>query len=74
MSVLCAILAEWLTGRPGIGSLMTTAQANQDPLTLWAGTIAAAIVGLLGYAVPGVIAAAAARRGLSPDVAEADQR
>jgi ABC-type nitrate/sulfonate/bicarbonate transport system permease component len=74
MSVLCAILAEWLTGRQGIGSLMTTAQANQDPLTLWAGTVAAAIVGLLGYAVPSIAAVLAARRGLSPDVAEADQR
>lgn len=74
MSVLCAILAEWLTGREGIGSLMTNAQADQDPLLLWSGTVAAAVVGLLGYAVPDAIAALAARRGLSPDVPAADQR
>jgi ABC-type nitrate/sulfonate/bicarbonate transport system permease component len=74
MSVLAAILAEWLTGRAGIGSLMTTAQANRDPLLLWSGTVAAAVIGLLGYAVPGVVAGLAARRGLSPDIADADQR
>jgi ABC-type nitrate/sulfonate/bicarbonate transport system permease component len=74
LSVLAAILAEWLTGRPGVGSLMTTAQADQDPLLLWAATVAAAVVGLLAYAVPGAVAVLAARRGLSPDVAEADQR
>lgn len=74
MSVLAAILSEWLTGRQGIGSLMTNAQANQDPLLLWAATVSAAVIGLLAYTVPGVVAVLAARRGLSPDVAEADQR
>jgi ABC-type nitrate/sulfonate/bicarbonate transport system permease component len=68
MSVLAAILAEWLTGREGVGSLMTTAQADRDTLLLWAATVSAAIVGLLAYAVPGAVAALAARRGFSPDV------
>jgi NitT/TauT family transport system permease protein len=68
LAVLAAVLAEWLSGRPGIGSLMTTAQADRDVTTLWAATVAAAVVGLIAYAVPGLLLGAAQRRGLSVDL------
>ena len=70
LAVLAAVLAEWLSGRSGVGSLMTTAQAERDTLLLWASTVSAAALGLLAYALPGVLAGVAGRRGYSPEVAQ----
>lgn len=70
LAVLAAILAEWLSGRRGVGSLMTTAQADRDVPLLWAATVTAALIGLLGYAVPGLLAGLAARRGLSQELGD----
>jgi len=70
LSVLAAVLAEWLSGRTGVGSLMTMAQADRDVNLLWAATVAAACIGLVAYAVPGLLAALADRRGLSLEIGE----
>jgi ABC-type nitrate/sulfonate/bicarbonate transport system permease component len=70
LAVLAAILAEWLSGRRGIGSLMTSAQADRDVPLLWAATVSAALLGLLAYAIPGLLAGVAARRGLSDGLEE----
>jgi ABC-type nitrate/sulfonate/bicarbonate transport system permease component len=71
LSVLAAVLAEWLSGRTGVGSLMTSAQADRDVALLWAATVAAAFLGLVAYAIPGLLAGIADRRGMSLDVSEA---
>jgi ABC-type nitrate/sulfonate/bicarbonate transport system permease component len=65
LAVLAAILAEWLSGRAGVGSLMTEAQSNRDVPLLWATTIAAAVLGLVSFALPGLVSSFAGRRGLS---------
>lgn len=67
LAVLAAVLAEWLSGRSGVGSLMVTAQADRDTPLLWAATVSAAVLGLLAFAVPGVLAGLVARRGFSPE-------
>ncbi len=63
LAVLAAILAEWLSGRSGVGSLMTGAQANRDVALLWAATVTAAVLGLLSFTLPGLVTAVAGRRG-----------
>jgi ABC-type nitrate/sulfonate/bicarbonate transport system permease component len=68
LAVLAAVLAEWLSGRSGVGSLMTYAQANRETTLLWAATVAAAVLGLIAYGLPGLAAAAARRRGFSVEV------
>ncbi|XVQ07326.1 ABC transporter permease [Spirillospora sp. CA-255316] len=70
LAVLAAILAEWLSGRAGVGTLMTTAQADREVPLLWAATVTAAIIGLLAYGVPGILASFAARRGYSTEPVE----
>ncbi len=67
LAVLAAILAEWLSGRAGVGSLMTEAQSNRDVPLLWATTISAAFLGLVSFALPGLVSGFADRRGLSVD-------
>lgn len=63
LSVMAVILSEWLSGRPGLGSLMALSQANRDTPMLWAATVVAAALGLLAYAAPDVITHIAERRG-----------
>jgi ABC-type nitrate/sulfonate/bicarbonate transport system permease component len=70
LSVLAAILAEWLSGRTGVGSLMTSAQADRDVNLLWAATVAAALLGLFAYAVPGLLSGIAQRRGFSAEMTQ----
>jgi ABC-type nitrate/sulfonate/bicarbonate transport system permease component len=71
LAVLAAILAEWLSGRTGIGNLMTVAQSERDITMVWAATVTAALLGLIAYALPGMIAGLAERRGLAPVLEEA---
>jgi ABC-type nitrate/sulfonate/bicarbonate transport system permease component len=70
LSVLAAVLAEWLSGRTGIGSLMTSSQADRDVALLWAATVAAALSGLIAHAVAGLLAGLAERRGLPLEVSK----
>jgi ABC-type nitrate/sulfonate/bicarbonate transport system permease component len=70
LSVLAAILAEWLSGREGVGNLMTVAQSERDITMVWAATVTAALLGLIAYALPGLVAGAAERRGLAPVLEE----
>jgi ABC-type nitrate/sulfonate/bicarbonate transport system permease component len=63
LSVMAVILSEWLSGRPGLGSLMAEAQANRETPMLWAATVVAAALGLVAYAVPDLITVVAERRG-----------
>lgn len=70
LSILAAVLAEWLSGRTGVGSLMTGAQADRDVNLLWAATVAAALLGLVAYAIPGLLAGVAQRRGFSLEVSD----
>ncbi|GAA11364.1 MULTISPECIES: ABC transporter permease [Gordonia] len=68
MAIVAAILAEWLSGHDGIGSLMTTAQANREVTMLWAATVAAAVVGLIAYMMPGALVGLARRFGFVMEV------
>lgn len=68
LSAMTVILSEWLSGRPGLGSLMAEAQADRQTPLLWSGTVVAAVLGLVAYALPGLVAAAAERRGYSAAV------
>ncbi|CAN5432844.1 hypothetical protein BH10ACT9_BH10ACT9_50130 [soil metagenome] len=68
LSVMAVILSEWLSGRPGLGSLMALSQANRETPMLWAATVVAAALGLLAYAVPDVITDIAERRGYTAAV------
>lgn len=49
---------------------LTTAQADRDIPLLWAVTVAAAVLGLIAYAIPGLLAAFAERRGLTGELTE----
>ncbi|MCU1489100.1 MAG: transporter permease [Acidimicrobiaceae bacterium] len=63
LAVLGALLAEWLDGFGGIGSLMITANADQEVQLLIAACLAAVVLSLLAYALVEVATALAARRG-----------
>jgi len=39
-AILCAMFAEWLSGAPGLGSLMLDAYARQDFALMWAAVLA----------------------------------
>jgi ABC-type nitrate/sulfonate/bicarbonate transport system permease component len=67
LAVLGALLAEWLTGRAGVGSLMLTASAQLDIKLLWADCATAVLLSLLAYAAVSLIAWAGARRGYGVD-------
>jgi ABC-type nitrate/sulfonate/bicarbonate transport system permease component len=68
LSVMAVILSEWLSGRPGLGSLMALSQANRETPMLWAATVVAAGLGLLSYALPDLITHFAERRGYTTAV------
>lgn len=67
MAVLGALLAEWLDGFNGIGSLMVTAQADQEVQLLMAAAVTAVVLSLLAFAVVEWAAALAARGGYRVD-------
>ena len=65
--VLGALLAEWLDGFPGIGSLMITANADQEVQLLMAACLTAVLLSLVAYALVEVSTIWAARRGYRVD-------
>jgi ABC-type nitrate/sulfonate/bicarbonate transport system permease component len=67
LAVLGALLAEWLDGFPGIGSLMITAQADQEVQLLMAACLTAVLLSLVAYVLVEVSGAWAARRGYRTD-------
>ncbi len=67
LAVLGALLAEWLDGYAGIGSLMITASANQEVELLMAACMAAVALSLFAYALVEIATALAARRGFRVD-------
>jgi ABC-type nitrate/sulfonate/bicarbonate transport system permease component len=70
LSLMSTILAEWLSGRPGLGSLMVQAQADRDNTLLWATTVTAAGLGMLSFALPSLLSLIAERRGFSATVGD----
>jgi len=67
LAVLGALLAEWLDGFAGIGSLMITANADQEVQLLMASCITAVLLSLVAYALVELASALAARRGYRVD-------
>ncbi|HTT91712.1 MAG TPA: ABC transporter permease subunit [Acidimicrobiales bacterium] len=67
LAVLGSMLAEWLDGFPGIGSLMITANADQEVKLLIAACITAVVLSLVAYALVEVATALAGRRGYQVD-------
>ncbi len=63
LAVLGALLAEWLDGFPGIGSLMITANADQEVQLLMAACLTAVLLSLVAYALVELSTLWAARRG-----------
>ncbi|CAO5233204.1 ABC transporter permease [Frankia sp. AgKG'84/4] len=63
MAVLAALLAEWLSGLGGLGSLMTESLANRETDLLWATSVVAALLGLVAYGLPSLLVSWADRRG-----------
>ncbi len=51
LAVLGALLAEWLDGFPGIGTLMITANADQEVRVLMAACLTAVLLSLVAYAL-----------------------
>jgi ABC-type nitrate/sulfonate/bicarbonate transport system permease component len=67
LAVLGALLAEWLDGFPGIGTLMITANADQEVRVLMAACLTAVLLSLVAYALVEVSTLWAARRGFRVD-------
>jgi ABC-type nitrate/sulfonate/bicarbonate transport system permease component len=67
LAVLGSLLAEWLDGFAGVGSLMITANADQEVQLLMAASLTAVALSLFGYAVVEVATVVAARRGYQVD-------
>jgi ABC-type nitrate/sulfonate/bicarbonate transport system permease component len=67
LAVLGSLLAEWLDGFAGVGSLMITASADQEVQLLMAASLTAVVLSLLGYALVEVATVFAARRGYRVD-------
>lgn len=70
LAVLGSLLAEWLDGFPGVGTLMITANADQEVELLMAASIAAVVLSLLGYVAVEVLVALAGRQGFRVDEIE----
>lgn len=66
-AVLGALLAEWLTGIGGLGTLTITSLALRRVPLLWGVALVTALLGLAVYAVVGWAEQAARRRGLELD-------
>jgi ABC-type nitrate/sulfonate/bicarbonate transport system permease component len=67
LAVLGALLAEWLDGFPGIGSLMITANADQEVQLLMAACVTAVLLSLVAYALVELSTMWAAGRGYRVD-------
>jgi ABC-type nitrate/sulfonate/bicarbonate transport system permease component len=67
LAVLGALLAEWLDGFGGIGSLMITASADQEIQLLMAACLMAVVLSLVSFALVEVMSALAERRGFRVD-------
>jgi ABC-type nitrate/sulfonate/bicarbonate transport system permease component len=67
LAVLGALLAEWLDGFPGVGSLMVLAQADQEAQLLMAACITAVVLSLAAFALVELATALAGRRGYRVD-------
>jgi ABC-type nitrate/sulfonate/bicarbonate transport system permease component len=67
LAILGSLLAEWLDGFPGIGSLMILAQADQEVQLLMATALTAVVLSLLAFAAVEVATAFAAQRGYRVD-------
>lgn len=74
LAVLGSLLAEWLDGFPGVGTLMITANADQEVKLLMAASLTAMILSLLGYASVEVMTVLAERRGYRTDQIELGAR
>jgi ABC-type nitrate/sulfonate/bicarbonate transport system permease component len=67
LAVLGSLLAEWLDGFAGVGSLMITANADQEVQLLMAASLTAVALSLVCYALVEVATVIAARRGYRVD-------
>jgi NitT/TauT family transport system permease protein len=67
LAVLGALLAEWLDGFPGIGTLMITANADQEVQLLMAACLTAVVLSLVAYALVEMTTLWAAGRGYRVD-------
>lgn len=67
LAVLGSLLAEWLDGFPGVGTLMIRAGADQETDLLMAAGATAVVLSLLAYAVVEVAAHLGARAGYRVD-------
>jgi ABC-type nitrate/sulfonate/bicarbonate transport system permease component len=67
LAVVGALLAEWLDGFAGVGSLMITASADQEVQLLMAATLVAVLLSLLAYALVEVATTVAGQRGYQID-------
>lgn len=67
LAVLGALLAEWLDGFPGIGSLMITANADQEVQLLMAACVTAVLLSLVAYTLVELSTIWAAGRGYRVD-------
>jgi ABC-type nitrate/sulfonate/bicarbonate transport system permease component len=67
LAVLGALLAEWLDGFPGIGTLMITANADQEVRVLMAACLTAVLLSLVAYALVEFSTLWAAGRGYRVD-------
>lgn len=70
LAVLGSLLAEWLDGFNGVGTLMITANADQEVRLLMAASLTAVVLSLLGYALVEVVTVLAERRGYRVDQIE----
>jgi ABC-type nitrate/sulfonate/bicarbonate transport system permease component len=67
LAVLGALLAEWLDGFPGVGTLMITANADQEVQLLMAACLTAVLLSLVAYALVEMSTLWAAGRGYRVD-------
>jgi ABC-type nitrate/sulfonate/bicarbonate transport system permease component len=63
-AVLGALLAEWLTGIGGLGTLMVTAATNRMIPLLWGAALVTAVFGLVVYGLVGLAERWSRHRGL----------
>jgi ABC-type nitrate/sulfonate/bicarbonate transport system permease component len=66
-AVLGALLAEWLTGIGGLGTLMVTAATNRLIPLLWAAALVTALFGLVVYGAVGLAERWARHQGLETE-------
>jgi ABC-type nitrate/sulfonate/bicarbonate transport system permease component len=67
LAVLGALLAEWLDGYGGIGTLMISASANQEVQLLMAACVVAVMLSLVSFAGVEILTVLADRRGFQVD-------